>query len=68
MQVRPPQPCCYAFCIDVSSAAVHSGMVAAVCEALLENIDRLTGDDRTRVAIVTFDHNVHFYNMNVSWK
>ena len=43
-------------------------MVAAVCEALLENIDRLTGDDRTRVAIVTFDHNVHFYNMNVSWK
>lgn len=64
-QVRPPQPCVYLFVIDVSLQAVTSGMVAAVCETILANLDDLTGDSRRRIGFITYDNTVHFYNLKV---
>lgn len=51
--------------IDVSLQAVASGMVASVCETILANIDNLTGDSRRRVAFITYDNTIHFYNLKV---
>eukprot|EP00049_Salpingoeca_infusionum_P017496 m.353204 g.353204 ORF g.353204 m.353204 type:complete len:801 (+) comp16706_c0_seq1:2-2404(+) len=62
--VRPPQPCVYLFLIDTSSAAVLSGMVRLVCETIRSQLDSLTGDDRTRVGIITYDATVSFYSLN----
>eukprot|EP01006_Ploeotia_vitrea_P000817 TRINITY_DN103701_c0_g1_i1.p1 TRINITY_DN103701_c0_g1~~TRINITY_DN103701_c0_g1_i1.p1 ORF type:complete len:951 (+),score=97.02 TRINITY_DN103701_c0_g1_i1:109-2853(+) len=61
--VRPPQRPSYIFCLDVSHAAVSSGLLAAACNALLSCISSLPGEDRTQVAIITFDSNVHVYNL-----
>ena len=36
------------------------------CKCLLENLDRLPGDARTMVGILTYDSSLHFYNLNVS--
>ena len=65
--VRPPQPVYYCFLIDVSHAAVSSGMVATACRTLLETLDRLPNDDnRTKVAIICFDVALYFFSMTVS--
>ncbi|KLO13344.1 CPII coat sec24 protein, partial [Schizopora paradoxa] len=62
--VRPPQPVFYCFLIDVSHAAVSSGMVATACRTLLESLDRIPNDDkRTKVAIICFDVALHFFSM-----
>lgn len=41
-------------------------MVAAVCQTIRENLDKLTGDSRTRVALMTYDDNVQFFNMRAT--
>ncbi|QRW04974.1 transporter protein Sec23 [Ceratobasidium sp. AG-Ba] len=62
--VRPPQPPVYTFLIDVSHAAVQSGMVATAARAILESLDRIpNGDDRTKVAIIGFDVALHFFTI-----
>jgi protein transport protein SEC24 len=61
--VRAPMPPTYVFLIDVSFAAAANGMLAVTCNAIKSCIDRLTGEGRTRVAIITFDTAIHFYNM-----
>ncbi|KAF8609164.1 protein transporter SEC24 [Ceratobasidium sp. AG-I] len=62
--VRPPQPPVYAFLIDVSHAAVQSGMVATAARAILESLDRIpNADDRTKVAIIGFDVALHFFSI-----
>ena len=38
-------------------------MVGAVCQTIRETMDKLTGDSRTRVAIMAYDAYVHFFNM-----
>ncbi|PHJ17581.1 transport protein sec24 [Cystoisospora suis] len=78
--IRPPQPPAYLFLIDVSAAAVASGLVESACmgirSALLSG--RLPGctqsggqgegqvieDGRTMVGILTYDSAVHFYALN----
>eukprot|EP00040_Diaphanoeca_grandis_P034644 m.215931 g.215931 ORF g.215931 m.215931 type:complete len:998 (-) comp33197_c0_seq1:96-3089(-) len=64
--VRPPQPCIYVFLIDVSAPAVESGMVEVVAQSILAQIESLTGDQRTKVAFITYDHQLHFYNLQDS--
>lgn len=64
--VRPPQPCIYMFVIDVSREAVANGMVELVCSAILANLEAMTGDVRTKAGFVTFDHQLHFYNLAAS--
>ncbi|KAI0261673.1 protein transporter SEC24 [Gloeopeniophorella convolvens] len=62
--VRPPQPAVYIFLIDVSHSAVQSGMVATATRTILENLDRLPNEDqRTKVAVITYDTSVYFFSM-----
>lgn len=48
-------PPTYVFVLDVSFAAVSGGLLRAACAAIKACLDRLPGEDRTRVAILTFD-------------
>ncbi|MCO5588428.1 hypothetical protein L7F22_042384 [Adiantum nelumboides] len=60
--VRPPQPPIYTFLIDVSHAAISSGMVATAARTILESLDRLPNEDsRTKVAIIGIDVSLHFF-------
>ncbi len=61
--VRAPMPPTFVFLIDVSFASASSGMIQAACDAIKANLGSLPGDDRTRVAVITFDKSIHFYNM-----
>ncbi|KAM4732435.1 LOW QUALITY PROTEIN: protein transport protein Sec24B [Anableps anableps] len=61
--LRPPQPAVYLFVLDVSHNAVEAGYLKYFCESLLEKLDKLPGDARTRVGFLTFDNTVHFYNL-----
>lgn len=61
--LRPPQPAVYLFVLDVSHNAVEAGYLKYFCESLLENLEKLPGDARTRVGFLTFDNTVHFYNL-----
>lgn len=59
--VRAPQPPCYVFVVDVSYAAVSSGAVAAVSQALTRALAELDSQARCNVAVITFDDSVHCY-------
>ncbi|CAH2300782.1 transport Sec24B [Pelobates cultripes] len=61
--LRPPPPAVYLFVLDVSYNAVESGYLKIFSQALLDNLDRLRGDSRTRIGFITFDSKVHFYNL-----
>uniref|UniRef100_A0A3B5B0W1 Protein transport protein Sec24A-like n=1 Tax=Stegastes partitus TaxID=144197 RepID=A0A3B5B0W1_9TELE len=61
--LRPPQPAVYLFVLDVSHNAVETGYLNVFCESLLENINALRGDSRTKVGFITFDSTIHFYNL-----
>ncbi|NXH20189.1 SC24B protein, partial [Bucco capensis] len=61
--LRPPQPAVYLFVLDVSHNAVEAGYLTILCQALLENLDKLPGDSRTRIGFITFDSTIHFYNL-----
>ncbi|XP_066488496.1 protein transport protein Sec24B isoform X2 [Tiliqua scincoides] len=61
--LRPPQPAVYLFVFDVSHNGVEAGYLSIVCQALLENLDKLPGDSRTRIGFITFDSTVQFYNL-----
>lgn len=53
--VRPPQPVFYCFFIDMSHAAVSSGMLTTVCRMFLESLGHIpNGDNRMKVAIIVF--------------
>ncbi|GAB5591350.1 COPII subunit [Umbelopsis nana] len=63
--VRPPQPPAYVFVIDVSYSAVQSGMVATAARTILDSLDRIPNEEnRTKVAFITVDSSLHFYNLN----
>ncbi|XP_063280723.1 protein transport protein Sec24B-like isoform X5 [Prinia subflava] len=61
--LRPPQPAVYLFVLDVSHNAVEAGYLTILCQSLLENLDKLPGDSRTRIGFITFDSTVQFYNL-----
>lgn len=64
--IRPPQAAVYVFLIDVSHAAIQSGMVATATRTILENLDRIPNEEnRTKVAIVAFDVSLYFFSMPV---
>lgn len=76
--LRPPLPIGRVFVIDVSWSAVRSGMLYTVCEGIRQALygpDEAVGEGEEgaeqqvppgRVAFVTFDRAVHFYNLSVS--
>jgi protein transport protein SEC24 len=49
---RVPQPPAYLFLIDVSYNAVKSGMLATVTKTISGILDKLPGDDRTRIGFI----------------
>ncbi|XP_029303141.1 protein transport protein Sec24A isoform X2 [Cottoperca gobio] len=61
--LRPPQPAVYLFVLDVSHNAVETGYLNVFCQSLLDNINVLPGDSRTKVGFITFDSTIHFYNL-----
>lgn len=61
--LRPPQPAVYLFVLDVSHNAVETGYLSVLCQSLLDNLEKLPGDSRTRIGFLTFDSTVHFYNL-----
>ncbi|XP_060709956.1 protein transport protein Sec24A-like [Hemiscyllium ocellatum] len=63
-QAKRPRPVTYLFLFDVSYNAVETGYLAIVCKTLLENLDRLPGDSRTRIGFITFDNKVNFYQLH----
>ncbi|XP_017275434.1 protein transport protein Sec24A isoform X2 [Kryptolebias marmoratus] len=61
--LRPPQPAVYLFVMDVSHNAVETGYLKEFCQSVLDNINSLPGDSRTKVGFITFDSTIHFYNL-----
>ncbi|XP_072446761.1 protein transport protein Sec24A [Chiloscyllium punctatum] len=61
--LRPPQPAVYLYILDVSHNAIESGYLNAVCQSLLDNLEALPGDSRTRIGFITFDSTIHFYSL-----
>ncbi|CAB1325503.1 unnamed protein product [Coregonus sp. 'balchen'] len=64
--LRPPQPAVYLFVLDVSHNAVDAGYLNVFCQTLLENLDKMPGDTRTRVGFITFNSTIQFYNLHES--
>lgn len=64
--LRPPQAPVYLFVLDVSSAAVSSGMLAQTAATLKACLDNLPGQPRTQIGFVAFDSAVHFFNLKAS--
>ncbi|CAH0487183.1 unnamed protein product [Peronospora farinosa] len=66
--MRPPQPPCFVFVIDVSATAVASGSLHVAVNTIREQLDKLPGAPRTRVGFVTYDNTIHFYNLKSTLK
>ena len=47
------QPAVYIFCLDTSRQAIETGYLKVFCEVLLDELDKLPGDSRTQVTLVT---------------
>ncbi|WFD42955.1 COPII subunit [Malassezia psittaci] len=62
--VRPPQPPVYVFLIDVSYAAAQAGLVSAAASTIQASLGHIPNKDaRTRVAIIGFDTQLHFFKI-----
>lgn len=47
------------------SPSFSLGLLGLFCRTLLDCLTKLPGDGRTMVGFLTFDHNLHFYNLKV---
>ncbi|PAA54433.1 hypothetical protein BOX15_Mlig016774g1 [Macrostomum lignano] len=70
--VRPPPPATYILALDVSQVLSSDPAVAksatayltAVSQTLLRCLDRLPGDTRTQLAVITFNGVLHLYKLD----
>lgn len=72
---RKPQPMDFVVLLDVSADSVRTGFLQSACESLfgvLYGIPNAEGEPvgvcfppESRIAVITFDRAVHFYNMAV---
>ena len=72
---RKPEPMNYVFAIDVSVEAIQSGLTRAACTSLLRILyGEASGEEvkvqpcippQTKVAIISYDSTIHFYNLSV---
>lgn len=58
-----PQAPIFVFVVDVSFTAVQNGAVAATVDAISDALEDLPQESTTRVALVTFDDTIHFYDL-----
>ncbi|CAF3776387.1 unnamed protein product [Rotaria sp. Silwood1] len=61
---RPPQPAMYLFLLDVSHNAIQTGYLSSFCDILLENLNGLPGDARTKIGFLTYDSRIHYYDLS----
>lgn len=62
-QVRPT----FVFVIDVSLASSVNGFLTSVIESIKAGVnDIIEYTEETRIAIITYDTSIHFYNLNSS--
>ncbi|KAM4676117.1 protein transport protein Sec24A [Discoglossus pictus] len=61
--LRPPQPPVYLFMFDVSHNAIETGYLTTVCQTLLDNLEWLPGNTRTKIGFITYDSTIHFYSL-----
>lgn len=62
--VRPPQPSVFVFVLDVTGAAVTTGLVATACRVIQEQLDAVPNEDgRARAAFIAFDGALHFFQL-----
>ena len=55
----------YIFVIDVSLASIHNGYLTSIIESIKAGINDITeNEEETKVAIITYDTSLHFYNLN----
>eukprot|EP01083_Nonionella_stella_P211212 763908_1 len=57
---------CYLFVLDVSYAALVSGLLQISVNAILSSLDDLAENPRNRVGVVTYDSTVHFYSLKAN--
>lgn len=63
--VRAPPPVVYVFLIDVSHAAILSGLTATVASTILHSLDRIPNTTRTtKVAFIAVDSSLHFFRFD----
>lgn len=69
---RPPMPPTFLFALDVSKPAVDSGYLALACSTIKSIIEAelLAGqaDERTKIAFLTYDKNIQYYNLKPTLK
>ena len=65
-QIRDPMLPTYMFLIDCTSEAVSSGMTFTVCSAIASLLESIPSKERARVAIVTFNSTVSFYEFKTA--
>ena len=69
---RPPMPPTFLFAFDVSKPAIDSGYLALACSTMKSVIEQnlLAGmaDERAKIAFLTYDSHVHFYNLKSTLK
>jgi len=61
--LRPPQPAVYLFLLDVSRAALETGYLRSFCDSLIDELDKLPGDGRTQVGLITYHRTIQFYQL-----
>lgn len=65
--VRAPPPVVYVFIIDVSIAAVNSGLTATVARTILDSLDRIPNSTgTTKVAFIGVDSNLYYFKFDES--
>ena len=66
---RPPQPPTYFFLIDCSSSATSANLISSICSAIKQSIDNhLIHQKDLRIGFLTFNSNIHYYNLNSKLK
>jgi len=62
---RPPMAPTYVFVLDVSKNAIESGYLSIVTSVISRAItdETFPGGERTKVALITYDDRIHFYNL-----
>ena len=60
-------PPTFLFAFDVSKPAIDSGYLATACQTIKSVIEEQTlpgmADERCKIAFITYDKNIHFYNL-----
>lgn len=69
---RPPMPPTYIFALDVSKPAVESGYLTYACSTIKSVLEQelLPGQssERVKIAFLTYDNYVQFYNLKSTLK